>query len=287
MQNPKEVQQAAACLLERLPAAFFKNASPPIGIILGTGLSFLADSLEISENACAVTFSELPHFPDSSVKSHAGKFVFGLINSIPVLAQAGRLHIYEGRTPSEVCMGVRIMAAAGIKTLILTNAAGSINPLFPCGAILCISDIINHTGLSPLTGVNHNAWGPRFPDMSQVFSKKLQKLANEVALENALALYNGVYLGVHGPELETPAETRMYRQWGADAVGMSTVLEAICARHLGMNLLGFSCLTNQNLPDCLQETKLEDILATAKKCGADLGNLLYSMLPRLFAMQSA
>lgn len=281
MQNPQDVQLASDALKQKLPKEFFQSEKPVIGLVLGTGLSFIADNLEKGTHGQKIPYSEIPNFPTSSVESHKGAFIFGFFNSAPVLCQAGRCHIYEGYEPSQVCMGVRVMASLGIRTLVLTNAAGSINPLFPAGNILCISDIINQTGLSPLRGKNNDAWGPRFPDMGTVFSPDLRKLACETALKEEIPLYTGVYLGVHGPELETPAETRMYRQWGADAVGMSTVLEAICAVHLGMRIVGFSCLTNQNLPDCLEAVTLSQILETANQCGTLLGKLLYAFLPRL------
>lgn len=287
MQNYQYVQQASCRLLEILSDDYFKSPSPPIGLILGTGLSFIADMLESSPDSRVIPFSEVPHLPAPSVASHAGKFVFGMLNSTPVFAQAGRFHLYEGYKPDQVCLTVRIMGMLGIKSLILTNAAGSINPLFFAGSLLCIADIINHTGVSPLTGPNIKAYGPRFPDMSEVFSGKLQELAISTALAKGISLQRGVYLGVHGPEMETPAETRMYRQWGADAVGMSTVLESICARHMGMNLLGFSCLTNQNLPDCPCEVSLDEIIAYAKKCGSNLGKLLADLVPAIFSCQNS
>lgn len=179
-------------------------------------------------------------------------------------------------------MPIRVMAALGIKTVVLTNAAGSLNPLFASGNLMCIADMINHTGMSPLRGPNHDAWGPRFPDMCQVFDARLQKLACDTALELGLPLYRGVYLGLAGPELETPAEIRMYRQWGADAVGMSTVLEAICGRHLNLALLGISSLTNQNLPDNMrQPVTISDILSVAQQCSKSLERLLAALVGRL------
>lgn len=279
MQNPQDVQLAAKALSSRLPS--FKNAPPPIGLVLGTGLSGLVSLLQNSEQSASVPFSELPSFPVSTVASHAGKFVFGFLNSTPVLAQAGRFHLYEGYGAEKVCMGVRVMGELGVKTMILTNAAGSLNPLFPAGSLMCLSDMINHTGVSPLTGPNHDPWGPRFPDMGAVFSQKLQSLAASAALALAIPLYRGVYIGVRGPELETPAETRMYRQWGADAVGMSTVLEATACHHMGMDILAFSCLTNQNLPDCPCQTDFEEITAAAARCGASLGKLIAALAPEL------
>lgn len=242
--------------------------------MLGTGLSHIARSLDNSKDGVRIPFSSLPGFPQSSVESHEGAFVFGHFGNAPVLAQLGRCHLYEGRNPAEICMGVRIMARLGIKTLIITNAAGALNPLFEMGGIMRMADMINFTGVSSLTGPNCDAWGERFPDMSVPFDKNLGKLADATAQAMGIRLEKGVYIGVHGPEMETPAETRMYRQWGADAIGMSTVLEVAAARHMGMRVLGFSCLTNRNLPDCPAPAPLAEIIAVAKESGKTLGRLV-------------
>ena len=258
-----------------------------MGIVLGTGLSALAEKLQ---DRVVVPYTDLPGFPASSVEGHAGAFVWGRFagacgedDSIGryALIQQGRCHLYEGRTPAEVCMGVRVMALMGVKTLVITNAAGGLNPQFDAGGIMCMSDIINHTGHSPLTGINAEEWGPRFPDMCAPLDADLRAMAMETAAKMGLRLERGVYIGVHGPEMETPAETRMYRQWGADAVGMSTVLEIIAARHMGMRVLGLSCLTNKNLPDCMTPAPLEEILAVAAVAGKNLGRLIRAMVTKL------
>lgn len=280
MQNPQDVQLAAKAMANRLPQSFFRELPRAVGIVLGTGLSGLLDSLDM-KGGSQTPFQDLPRFPASGAESHAGIFVFGHLGSTPVLIQAGRLHLYEGRSPAEVCMGVRVMGCLGLKKLVLTNAAGSLNPLFPAGGLMRLTDMINHTGASPLSGVNHDAWGPRFPDFSQLFNKKMGEIADNAALELGIRLNRGVYIGVHGPELETPAETRMYRSWGADAIGMSTVLEAAAAHHMGMAILGISCLTNQNLPDAMAETSLADILEAAALCGSRLTPLLRAIAPML------
>ena len=276
MQNPEEVQRAVQALRAACPPGF--AGRPLIGIILGTGLSS-SQFLNGTDIACA----DLPGYPAITQASHEGSFVFGSLGGTSVLVQAGRCHLYEGRSPAEVCMGVRIMAGLGVDKVIITNAAGSLNPLFTTGSIMCITDQINHTGLSPLTGQNHEAWGVRFPDMSATFDKELVRLTMETATDIGLRLERGVYIGVHGPELETPAETRMYRQWGADAIGMSSVLEVIAARHLGLRVLGLSCLTNVNLPDCMAETSLAEIIAAANRTGTDLARLLTALVPRISA----
>ena len=307
MQNPQEVQSAAAALRKALtesgctfsqPASMRKiscgaagtaeKAAPPIGLILGTGLSGMADRLA---ERVAVPYADLPGFPESGVDSHVGAFVCGRFPTAcgedddvpgrPVLIQQGRCHLYEGRTPAEVCMGVRVMAAMGVKTLVITNAAGALNPTFDAGSVMCMTDFINHTGHSPLVGCNCDHWGQRFPDMSAPFDEELRTLAMETATKMGVRLERGVYIGVRGPEMETPAETRMYRQWGADAVGMSTVLEVIAARHLGMRVLGLSCLTNKNLPDCMTPAPLEEIILVAAQAGKNLGRLIRAMVTKL------
>ena len=275
MQNFKEVQLAVTALRGAVPSSF--GGAPPLGMILGTGLSSLAESLAEQR----VPFADVPGYPLPSVDGHEGAFVFGRLGETPVLAQLGRCHLYEGRSPAEVCMGVRVMAGLGVRTLVITNAAGALNPLFEAGSIMCIADQINHTGLSPLTGANVDAWGGRFPDMSAPFDGQLQRLAHEAASHLGLRLERGVYIGVRGPEMETPAETRAYRQWGADAVGMSTVLEVICARHLGLRVLGLSCLTNRNLPDCMSPSSIDEILAVAGRVGADMARLVREVAKRL------
>lgn len=303
MQNFQDVQRAAAALREAIQAAQgesslppegcrlgggdVSNAGAPIGIVLGTGLSGLAERLQ---DRVVIPYAALPGFPASSVEGHAGAFVWGRFPGACgeddcigryALIQQGRCHLYEGRTPAEVCTGVRVMAAMGVGTLIITNAAGGLNPQFDAGGIMCMSDIINHTGQSPLTGCNYEEWGPRFPDMCAPLDADLRALALETAARMGLRLERGVYIGVHGPEMETPAETRMYRQWGADAVGMSTVLEIIAARHMGMRVLGLSCLTNKNLPDCMSPAPLEEILAMAAATGKNLGRLIRAMVTKL------
>ena len=287
MQNFQDVQRAAGALRQAIQAAqgpaslplgarrLNSNASPeaaaPLGIVLGTGLSSLAEKLL---DRVVIPYADLPGFPVSSVEGHAGAFVWGRFpgacgvdDSIGryALVQQGRCHLYEGRTPAEVCMGVRVMALLGAGTLIITNAAGALNPQFDAGGIMCMSDMINHTGHSPLTGSNYDGWGPRFPDMCAPLDADLRALAQETAQKIGLRLERGVYIGVHGPEMETPAETRMYRQWGADAVGMSTVPEIIVARHGGMRVLGVSCITNMAAGVLDQPLNHEEVMAMGDK----------------------
>jgi len=286
MQNPQEVQLAVRALRAALPKNMNKiftdgADTPPVAVVLGTGLSPLADSLLAGQEGCPgvrIPFSNITGMPLPGVDSHQGAFVLGCLGGVPVIAQQGRCHLYEGRNPAEVCMGVRVMAGFGAERLIITNAAGALNPQFTAGTLMCISDQINHTGCSPLAGPNHAAWGERFPDMSRIYDATLQELALQTAGRLDIRLERGVYIGLRGPEMESPAETRMYRQWGADAVGMSTVLEVIAARHLGLRVLGISCLTNKNLPDCMTPAPLEEILAVAARAGHDLARLLEAVI---------
>ena len=280
MQNSSEVQSAVTALKKRLSLsekAPFSQAAH-VGLILGTGLSGLVAALH---DVVRVPYAELPHFPVSTVDSHAGVFVRGLLEGVPVLVQQGRCHLYEGFSPAQVCMGVRVMAGMGVDTLIITNAAGALNPQFDAGTLMCMTDQINFTGRTPLAGPNVDEWGPRFPDMSCIFDPALRALALDSAARLGIRLERGVYIGVHGPQMESPAETRMFRQWGADAVGMSTVLEVLAARHLGMRVLGISCLSNKNLPDCMQPAPLEEVIAVAGRAGRQLERLLMDMVTKL------
>lgn len=277
MQNPQYVKLAAENLKNRLSEVL--SGAAPCAVILGTGLSDSVASL--CPDAIAVPFAQIPHFPNSGVKSHTGQFLAGCIQGMPVIFQQGRCHLYEGRSPAEVCMGVRVMAMLGCRELIVTNAAGSINPLFPAGQLMLIADQINNTGVSPLTGLQDGDFGPQFPDMCAVFDPVLRAFAKKCAMDLKIPLCEGVYIGVHGPEMETPAETRMYRHWGADAIGMSTVLETIAASQLGLKTLGISCLTNQNLPDNMTPTPIEEVVHTAAQTGPDLARLLAALLRNL------
>lgn len=279
MQNLPEVQLAVTALKQKLSAAgrSGRAAKPRVGMVLGTGLSGLVAAMR---DAVTVPYAELPGFPVSTVDSHSGAFVLGDVAGIPVLAQQGRCHLYEGYSPAQVCMGVRVMAGLGIGTLVVTNAAGALNPQFDAGSLMLMTDQINFTGTTPLAGPNVEQWGPRFPDMSCIFDPELRALALESAAMLGIRLERGVYIGVHGPQMESPAETRMYRQWGADAIGMSTVLEVLAARHLGLRVLGVSCLSNKNLPDCMAPVPIEEVIAVAGRAGRQLERLLLDMVTK-------
>jgi len=274
MQNAEKVQKQ----IERLTAKTPRNFRPLCGLVLGTGLGSVVEALE---NPVFIPYGDLPDYPLSTVDSHKGQFCLGTLRGIPVILQQGRCHLYEGRTPEEVVNGVRIMAGLGIHSLILTNAAGSLNPLFPAGSLMVIDDHINMTGQSPLTGPNEDSFGPRFPDMSRVYNPELIRVFELAALVRGAPLHRGVYLGIQGPQLETRAETRAFRLLGADAVGMSTVLEAIAARHMGVSVCGISCLSNQNLPDAMDEVTLEEIIASAERCSNSLAALIHDSMPHV------
>lgn len=274
MQNPGKVQQAATFIRETLG----RPHPARIGLVLGTGLSGALAGLE---TLASLPYADIPGFPRSTAPGHAGGLAAVRLGGVPAWALSGRFHLYEGYSPAEVAAGVRVLAGLGADTLILTNAAGALNPQFAAGTLMAVTDHLNCTGLSPLTGPNHAAWGERFPDMTRAYDPDLVRLARDCAARLGLRLERGVYAGVSGPHLETPAETRALRLLGADAVGMSTVLEAIAARHLGMRVLALSCLTNQNLPDCMAPVTLEGVLAAAAAASADLGRLLAAVAAAL------
>lgn len=276
MYNNGKVHPAAEAVRKRLQAAEIPGDGPEIGIVLGTGLGSLADALE---DALYIPYAEIPGYPVSTVHSHAGRLCLGRYRGRNLVLQDGRCHLYEGYAPADVVMGVRLMHSLGVESLVVTNAAGSLNPLFPAGSLMLLSDQINLTGQSPLVGLPDESGRTRFPDMSRVFDSRLRELAMRKALQLKLRLETGVYLGLAGPQLETRAETRMFRAWGADAVGMSTVLEVIAARHLGLRVLGLAALCNQNLPDDMAETSLEEIVAVAGQAAQKLRLLLDEIIP--------
>lgn len=251
---------------------------PQIGIILGTGLGSLADGIEITAR---VDYSGIPHFPISTIESHAGRLLFGRLRGKPVVAMQGRFHYYEGYTMQQVTFPVRVMKELGIKTLIVSNACGGLNPLFSRGDIMIITDHINFQGNNPLIGPNDDTIGDRFPDMYNCYNKELVKLAEEVALEQKLPVRKGVYVSVAGPNLETAAEYRFLRIIGADVVGMSTVPEVIAARHQKTKVLAFSIITDMGLPDALKPCTLDEIIATANTAEPRLRNLIEGCVERM------
>ncbi|MCD1260729.1 purine-nucleoside phosphorylase [Paenibacillus athensensis] len=231
----EQIREAAAYIRKEI------GADPQIGLILGSGLGVLADLIE---HPTVVPYSSIPHFPVSTVEGHAGELVAGQIQGKQVLIMKGRFHAYEGYGVETVSFPVRVMKELGVATLIVTNAAGGINTSYNVGDLMVISDHLNMTFRNPLIGPNDNALGVRFPDMSEAYSRRLRTLAHDVAAKMDFSLQEGVYVGLLGPNYETPAEIRMFRTLGADAVGMSTVPEVIVARHAGIEVLGFSCISN-------------------------------------------
>jgi purine-nucleoside phosphorylase len=228
-----------------LEAADFIRArsrkQPVLGLILGSGLGAFADSFE---NAAVIPFSELPHFPSSKVAGHSGNLVIGNSEGVTVAALQGRVHLYEGYSAKEAAFPVRVLGSLGIRLLIVSNAAAGIHPDFHPGELMLITDHINLTGHNPLTGPNIDELGPRFPDMSEAYDASMREVAVEAARQKRIPLCQGVYIGLAGPSYETPAEIRMCRTLGADAAGMSTIAEVIAANHMGMRVLGISCITN-------------------------------------------
>lgn len=230
------------------------------GIILGTGLGGLVKEISID---CEFDYSELPHFPLSTVESHHGKLIFGSINGKKIVAMQGRFHYYEGYSMQQITYPVRVMKFLGVKTLLVSNACGGMNPSFRRGDIMLMTDHINLLGDNPLIGKNEDELGPRFPDMSEPYSMKLISKAEEIAAKNGIPVQKGVYVAVPGPNLETRAEYRFLRTIGADVVGMSTVPENIVANHMGMEVLGFSIITDECFPDTLKPVDLSEILEAA------------------------
>ncbi|MCS6799464.1 MAG: purine-nucleoside phosphorylase [Myxococcota bacterium] len=227
--------------LDSVRAQLPQAPSPAIGFVLGSGLGAFADAIE---QPAAIAYEHIEGMPASTVPGHAGRLVLGLVGPVPVAVMQGRVHLYEGREASEVVHGVRLLVMLGARTIVLTNAAGGLLPGMQPGELMLIEDHMNLTGRNPLVGPNDERWGPRFPDMTDVYDPRLRALAVRAGQRVGVPLRSGVYAGLLGPSYETPAEVRMLARLGASAVGMSTVLEAIAARHMGARLLGISCITN-------------------------------------------
>ena len=251
---------------------------PSVGIVLGTGLGNVAEKIKPSAR---IPYEEIPHFPTSTVDAHAGELIIGKLAGKTVVALSGRFHYYEGHSLQEVTFPVRVAKALGIKTLIVSNACGGLNPQFRAGDIMLISDHINFIGDNPLIGPNDDSLGPRFPDMSEPYTQSLLDLAEAVALSKGIKLQRGVYLACPGPCLETRAEYRMMRTMGADVVGMSTVPEVIVAVHAGLKVLGFSVITDECFPDALEPANIDKIIKIANEAEPRLTTLVVETLKRL------
>lgn len=256
----------------------FSSGKNPVGIIMGTGLHQLAKSIEIRE---AINYAEIPHFPISTVESHPGRLIFGTIEGREVIAMQGRFHFYEGYSMSQITLPVRVMHQLGVKTLLLSNAAGALNLDFKKGDLMLLNDHINLQTSNPLIGKNEDDWGPRFPDMSEPYDVHIRKEIKKIAKELSISIQEGVYVAVNGPMLETKAEYRFLRIIGGDAVGMSTVPEIICARHMNMNCAAISVITDECDPDHLVPVTLDEIIATAESADPVLSKIIKKLLPLL------
>ena len=264
--------EAVAFIKERLPI------DPEYLLILGTGLGQLAEEMTVE---LELPYEEIPHFPVSTVESHAGKLLIGYLGGKSVMAMQGRFHYYEGYSMKQIAFPVRIAKMLGIQTLLVSNACGGLNPNFERGDIMLINDHINFLGDNPLIGPNDPDLGPRFPDMSQPYTERLLATAEQVALDAGIKMHQGVYLAVSGPMMETKAEYRYMRQLGADVVGMSTVPEVIAAVHMSMEVLGISVITDECFPDALEPVSLVDVLEAAAMAEPQLTRVVVGVLERL------
>jgi purine-nucleoside phosphorylase len=266
------VQEAADAIAGRL------NEVPRIGVVLGSGLGDFASGLA---GSVSVPYGELPHWPASSVVGHDGRLVVGTVKGRTVAALSGRSHAYEGYDMQTVAFPVRVLGVLGMRTLILTNAAGGVNTAFSQGALMVIDDHINLMGGNPLVGANDERLGPRFPDMTEVYSRRLRRLADQVGNDRGVTLPHGVYAGLLGPSYETPSEIRYLRTIGADAVGMSTVPEAIAARHMGIEVLGISCITNMAAGVLPLPLDHREVMETARRVRVEFMALLEGIIGRI------
>ena len=263
------VQEAATAVRAK------SDVRPKVGIILGSGLGGLADKLE---NPIRFPYAALPHFPNSTAAGHAGQLILGTLGDKPVLAMQGRFHLYEGNSAQQAALPIWLMRELGITTLVVTNAAGGLNPLYQVGDVMVIEDQINMMYANPLVGVNDDRLGPRFPDMSQPYDQELIELALQTSLDHKFHCRLGVYVAMLGPTYETRAEYRMTRSLGGDAVGMSTVPEVIAAQHAGIRVLGMSTITNACSPDQLGETTHEEVMQAAASAGEKLEKIVQAVV---------
>ena len=247
------------------------KARPRVGLVLGSGLGAFAKTLD---DAIAIPYGEIPHFPVSTAIGHKGELVIGLCGGVPVAVMAGRVHYYEGYTPAEVVFPVRVLGRFGVTTLVLTNAAGTVNPDYRPGELMVIEDHINYMGMNPLVGPNDDALGLRFFDLSEAYDPELREIAAAAGAAAGVTIRKGVYIAFTGPSYETPAEIRMARTLGADAVGMSTVPEVIAARHMGIRVLGLSCITNMAAGVIKQKLNHLEVLEVGERVKAGLLDVL-------------
>jgi purine-nucleoside phosphorylase len=273
MTDPFTLADAAAKLILSRTAL-----RPKIGLVLGSGLGGFADSLT---QAAAIAYADIPSFPHSTAIGHAGRLVVGHAGEVPVAAMQGRVHLYEGYSPQQITFPIRVFARMGIGAVILTNAAGGIERGYAQGALVLLRDHINLQGANPLVGPNEERFGARFPDMTEVYSRRYRAIAGEEAAKLNLSLQDGVYAALLGPSYETPAEIEYLRRIGADLVGMSTVAEAIAARHMGLKVLAISCVTNMAAGILDQPLSHAEVLATGERVRTTFESLLRRVLPRI------
>jgi len=268
----RQIRETAAAIRAR------HTETPRLGLILGSGLGYYADTFR---ERTVIPYDKLPHFPRSDVPGHAGNLVLGEAEGIPAVALQGRAHLYEGYTMAEVAFPVRVLGALGIRQLIVTNAAGGIDQEFKPGDLMLITDHINLMGGNPLIGSNIDELGPRFPDMSEAYDPAMREITMRAAAERGIALREGVYAGLTGPAYETPAEIRMCRILGADAVGMSTVPEVMVANHMGIRVLGISCITNMAAGMMPRKLSHAEVMETAHRVRERFISLLRGTIPLL------
>jgi purine-nucleoside phosphorylase len=268
----ERVEEAAQSLRRRC------GALPETAVVLGSGLGDFADRLL---DAIVTPYGEIPHWPASQIVGHAGRLAIGEVAGKRVAALAGRVHFYEGHDLATVVFATRVMGRLGVKQIVLTNAAGGINTTFAQGALMIIDDHINLLGTNPLVGANDERFGLRFPDMSEVYSLRLRQIADDAARAAGVPVSHGIYVAVHGPSYETPAEIRAFRTLGADAVGMSTAPEAIAARHMGMEVLGISCITNMAAGVLPKPLVHDEVMETARRVRGSFIALLEGIIERL------
>jgi purine-nucleoside phosphorylase len=255
------------------------SESPQVGMITGTGLDSLTGHLTVE---LRVPYNEIPNFPESTVEGHKGTLAIGRLGNRSIMAMEGRFHLYEGYTTEEITFPVRVMAMLGIKYLLISSAAGGLNPEFETGDLMVVTDHINMTGRNPLVGPNMESLGPRFPDMSDAYDSEMVALASKKAQDLGITLRKGVYVGLLGPSLETPAEIRFLRMIGSDAVGMSTVCETIVGVHCGLKVTAIVVITNMNLPDRMQKvSSIEEIVAVSRNSGPVLMTLWKDIIQAL------
>jgi purine-nucleoside phosphorylase len=269
----ERASEAARYILSKV-----QNRTPRVAVVLGSGLSGVADAVE---DGIEIPYADIPHFVGSTVEGHAGTLIVGVCGGVDVVLMKGRFHFYEGYSMEEVTMPIRVFSLMGVRSLILTNAAGGTSPKLATGALMALTDHVNLIGENPLRGENDDRFGPRFPDMTSVYTPAYLEAAHAIAREIGIELFEGVYMAVRGPSYETPAEIRMMRKLGADAVGMSTVPEATVARHCGMQVLAISCITNVAAGLATHKIDHSEVMEVGARAGKQLSELIVRVIPRI------